>query len=145
MCWAWVLQVLGYAFEARIFLCCSFKYVSFIAGPHNCSPLNSGIRTIRHPRQHRILGGSWVVINGVRSPLICVILTVTRLIAPLITTHEPPSTLKFCEAPCVFARSWPEGFAESALNLKSTLSRRKEMECSGATLTPKPETLIPKP
>ena len=38
-----------------------------------------------------ILGGSWVVISGVISPLIWVIIIVTLLITPLITTHEPPS------------------------------------------------------
>ena len=38
-------------------------------------------------------GGSWVVISGVISPLIRVINIATLLIAPLITTHEPPSTL----------------------------------------------------
>ena len=38
-----------------------------------------------------ILGGSWVVINGVISPLIGVITIVTLLISPLITAHEPPS------------------------------------------------------
>ena len=38
-----------------------------------------------------ILGGSWVVTNGVRSPLIWVLITVTLLITPLIATHEPPS------------------------------------------------------
>ena len=35
-----------------------------------------------------LLGGSWVVISGVISPLICI---VTLLITPFITTHEPPS------------------------------------------------------
>ena len=39
-----------------------------------------------------ILGGSWVVISGVISPLIWVISIVTLLIILLITTHEPPST-----------------------------------------------------
>ena len=38
-----------------------------------------------------LLGGSWVVISGVISPLIWVITIVTLLIGPLITTHEPPS------------------------------------------------------
>ena len=38
-----------------------------------------------------ILGGSWVVISRVLSPLIWVITTVTLLITPLITTHEPPT------------------------------------------------------
>ena len=38
-----------------------------------------------------LLGGSWVVISGVISPLIRVIITATLLITPLITTHEPPS------------------------------------------------------
>ena len=39
-----------------------------------------------------LLGGSWVVINGVISPLEWVRIRVTLLITPLITTHEPPST-----------------------------------------------------
>ena len=38
-----------------------------------------------------VLGGSWVVITGVISPLIWVRTIVTLLITPLITTHEPPS------------------------------------------------------
>ena len=38
-----------------------------------------------------MLGGSWVVISGVMSPLIWVITIVTLLITPLITAHEPPS------------------------------------------------------
>ena len=37
-----------------------------------------------------LLGGSWVVISGVISPLIWVIIMATLLIIPLITTHEPP-------------------------------------------------------
>ena len=39
-----------------------------------------------------LLGGSWVVISRVISPLIWVISIVTLLITLLITTHEPPST-----------------------------------------------------
>ena len=35
-----------------------------------------------------VLGGSWIVISGVISPLICI---VTLLITPFTTTHEPPS------------------------------------------------------
>ena len=38
-----------------------------------------------------LLGGSWAVISGVRSPRIWVISRVTLLITLLITTHEPPS------------------------------------------------------
>ena len=38
-----------------------------------------------------LLGGSWVVISGVISPLICVVSIVTLLITLLRTTHEPPS------------------------------------------------------
>ena len=38
-----------------------------------------------------LLGGSWVVISGVLSPLIWVIIIVTLLITPLITAHEAPS------------------------------------------------------
>ena len=38
-----------------------------------------------------LLGGSWVVISGVISPLSKVVSIVTLLITPLITAHEPPS------------------------------------------------------
>ena len=37
-----------------------------------------------------LLGGSWVVISMVISPLIWVVTIVTFLITPLTTTHEPP-------------------------------------------------------
>ena len=46
---------------------------------------------VRIRRSYTLLGGSWVVISGVISPLIWVITIVTLLIGPLITTHEPPS------------------------------------------------------
>ena len=43
-------------------------------------------------RYSPVLGGSWVVLSGVRSPAIRVTSMVTLLIiTPLITTHEPPS------------------------------------------------------
>ena len=46
----------------------------------------------QEPHQHQtILGGSWVVISGVISPLIWVISIVILHIALLITTHEPPN------------------------------------------------------
>ena len=38
-----------------------------------------------------LLGGSWLVISGVISPLMWLISIVTLLITLLITTHEPPS------------------------------------------------------
>ena len=38
-----------------------------------------------------LLGGSWVVISSVITPLMGLIAIVTLLITPLITTHEPPS------------------------------------------------------
>ena len=41
---------------------------------------------------YKVLGGSLVVISGVRSPLIWVISIVSLLI--LVTTHEPPSRVK---------------------------------------------------
>ena len=44
------------------------------------------------PNPKELLGGSWVVINGVISPLIGVIVIVMLLITPLIITHEPPSS-----------------------------------------------------
>ena len=40
----------------------------------------------------KVLGGSWVVISGVISPVIWVITIVILLITLLITNHEPPST-----------------------------------------------------
>ena len=36
-----------------------------------------------------LLEDSWIVISGVRSPRIWVAITVTQLVTPLITTHEP--------------------------------------------------------
>ena len=41
--------------------------------------------------QGSILGGSWVVISRVVSRITTVITHIRGLIAPLITTHEPPS------------------------------------------------------
>ena len=38
-----------------------------------------------------LLGGSWVVINGVISRVTILISHIRGIIAPLITTHEPPS------------------------------------------------------
>ena len=40
---------------------------------------------------HHVLGGSWAVISGVISPRIWVIIMVTLLITPLITTLKPSS------------------------------------------------------
>ena len=39
------------------------------------------------------LGGSWLTISGVISPLIWVTSIVTLPVPPLITTHKPPQTL----------------------------------------------------
>ena len=41
-----------------------------------------------------ILGGSWVVISGVISRVTIVITQIRGHITPLITTHEPPSSIK---------------------------------------------------
>ena len=51
------------------------------------------------PTRPSLLGGSWVVISGVISPLIWVITIVTLLITPLKTTHEPPSSAKHLRGP----------------------------------------------
>ena len=48
-----------------------------------------------------VLGGSWVAISGVTSPLIWVITIVTLLITPLITTHEPQTLNPKPQAPIV--------------------------------------------
>ena len=42
-------------------------------------------------RQFGVLGGSWVVISMGISPLTWLIIIVTLLTTPFITTHEPPS------------------------------------------------------
>ena len=55
-----------------------------------------------------MLGGSWVVISRVISPLIWVVSTVNLLITPLITTHEPPSRVWGCR---VESRVW--GYSRS--------------------------------
>ena len=53
-------------------------------------PLGHGQSTAV-PRVWGLLGGSWVVISGVISPLTILITLLRGLITPLITTHEPPS------------------------------------------------------
>ena len=61
--------------------------------PQTLSPKSSaGAPGPRSEKVGRLLGGSWVVISGVISPLIWIITTVTLLVTPLITTHEPPSS-----------------------------------------------------
>ena len=50
-----------------------------------------GLYRLREAGRFRVLGGSWVAISGVTSPLIWLISIVTLLITPLIVTHEPPS------------------------------------------------------
>ena len=46
------------------------------------------------PKPETLLGGSWVVISEVISRITMVITHIRGLIAPLITTHEPPSSLR---------------------------------------------------
>ena len=48
----------------------------------------AGTREDRVPEVQGLLGGSWVVISGVISPLISVISLVTLLITPFITTFK---------------------------------------------------------
>ena len=59
-----------------------------------CDDLTSGSVTLEicFPREAiQVLGGSWVVISGDISRVTIVITPIRGLIAPLITTHEPPS------------------------------------------------------
>ena len=95
-------------------------------------------RSVKVPSLGRLLGGSWVVISRVISPLIGVII-VTLLITPLITTHEPPS------------KAWgPGGSRARFLFLKMPTRTQQErglqvLWCLGF---PKPQTLnflSPKP
>ena len=66
-----------------------------------------------------ILGGSWVVISRVISPLIGVITIVILLITSLITTHEPPSRgcLRFQGGVLWILRVKGSGFWPSDLRL----------------------------
>ena len=57
-----------------------------------------------------LLGGSWVAINGLISPLIWVRSIVTLLITLLITTHDPPSKVQSL-------RLKAKGFPESPIPL----------------------------
>ena len=54
------------------------------------------VASVLHPKpscyKYLLLGGSWVVISAVISPLIWLISIVTLILTPFITTHEPPST-----------------------------------------------------
>ena len=56
-----------------------------------------------------LLGGSWVVISGVISPLIWVITIGSLLITPLIANHEPPSSRRGW-----FKQCGGKGFRQSA-------------------------------
>ena len=73
----------------------------FVALPTSADPEVRTLREAHSSLQHRavgragwvvlcLLGGSWVVISMVISPLIWVVTIVTLLITPLTTTHEPP-------------------------------------------------------
>ena len=55
------------------------------------------------------LGGSGVVISGVKSPLIWVITIVILLLAILITTHEPPRRNKSATALQMDGAGWFPG------------------------------------
>ena len=85
---------------------CFFRLTIFrmILGPGRLSSSEKGTATSQEPIRIAAqdagverdcactqLGGSWVVLSGVRSPLIWVISIVALLITLLITTHEPPS------------------------------------------------------
>ena len=45
------------------------------------------------------LGGSWLVISGVLRKVTVLITHIRGLITPLITSHEPPRTLRCLVAP----------------------------------------------
>ena len=53
--------------------------------------LQSGMPEPLNPQPQTLLGGSWVLINGVISR---VTIHIRGLITPLIATHEPPSSPK---------------------------------------------------
>ena len=55
-------------------------------------PLKGSTGILERYRALSLLGSSWIVIGGVICPLIWVIIIVTLLITPLITTHEATST-----------------------------------------------------
>ena len=64
-----------------------------------------------------MLGGSWVVISRVISPLIWI---VTLLITPLITTYEPPSVPSLTMADHTSPRRLQRTFALGPQLLKPT-------------------------
>ena len=51
----------------------------------------SDIGLLPKPSTEGLLGASWVVFSGVLSKVTILITLIRGLIAPLITTHEPPS------------------------------------------------------
>ena len=67
--------------------------VGFATGTQTlCVPVKKVQEGPESSPYQRVLGGSWVVISRVISPLIWAITIVTLLITPLLTSHEPPST-----------------------------------------------------
>ena len=47
-----------------------------------------------------LLGGSWVVVSGVISRVTIAITYIRGVITPLMTTHEPPSSMLACLYMC---------------------------------------------
>ena len=65
-------------------------------GPDSPLLLASRLEASRvfHPSPNEpLLGGSWVVISRVISKVTMLMTPVRALITPVITTHEPPSTV----------------------------------------------------
>ena len=91
-----------------------------------------------------ILGGSWVVISGVVSPLVWVLSGVTLLIAPLISTHEPPSRVCWIQG-LVMTLSKPGPRQQFGLGIccDPSVSNMKARGVFGYVPTPKP--LTPRP
>ena len=58
--------------------------------------MSASVHEARVQKSACLLGGSWVVISGAIRPLIWVITIVTLPITPLMTTHEPPSSMASC-------------------------------------------------
>ena len=83
------------SFRLEVYPQCMPEIPATIPSTLSCYPHSKRIPERRgRYHKHRIwgsLGGSWVVISRVLSPLIWAINMVTLLIPPLLTTHEPPS------------------------------------------------------
>ena len=71
---------------SRVFTNHRFTFVNRLPGPGRAGP---------GPATKQVLGGSWVVISRVISRVTILTTHIRGLTTPLITTHEPPSSINY--------------------------------------------------